>query len=116
MAKLKLIKKMDTVTGGSTLELSVTKKQGPVATSAEVGSSGGDDDSFTDSQLTPGPAVVQLNAANTYSVVWSGAFVKEGSATLRLKVLDAQGNVLANKTVPVKGKAKEVFFRAVLVP
>lgn len=116
MANLKLIKKMEAVTGGSTLELSVTKKLGPVATSAEVGSSGTDDKSFTDTQLTPGPAVVPLNPENTYSVVWSGAFVKEGSATLRLRVLDIQGSILASKTVLVKGKAKEVFFRAVLVP
>jgi hypothetical protein len=116
MPKLRLVKKLEAVAGGSTLEMSVTKKLGPVATHAEVGSSGSDDGSFSDSQLTPGPAVMPINPENTYTVAWEGAFVKEGSVTLRVRVLGANENVLASKSVTVQGKAKEVFFRAILVP
>ena len=116
MAKLKLVKKVDAVTGGSELELSVTKKLGPVNTFAEVGSSGPDDRSFSDSELTPGPAMMPINPNNTYSIAWAGAFVKDGSVTLRVRVLDPQGKVLVNKTFTVQGKAKEKFFRLILVP
>jgi hypothetical protein len=111
---LKLIKKMDTITSASTLELSVSKKDGPVATAVEVGSTGNDDESFTDKQLTPGPASMPLDPKNSYNIVWSGAFVKKGSATLRVRVLDANGD--RTKTVTVQGKAKETFFRLVMIP
>jgi len=112
----KAIHKLEAVAGGSTLELTVTKAQGPVATMVEVGSTGNDDAHFRDSDLTPGPAVKQLDPANTYAIVWSGAFVEDGSATLRLRVLDAHGTVLVSKSVTVKGKSKEVFFRVVMLP
>jgi hypothetical protein len=116
MPKLKLVKKVDAVLGGATLELSVTKKLGPVSTFAEVGSSGTDDGSFSDSQLTPGPAVMPIDAANTYSIAWAGTFVEEGSVTLRVRVLDPADTVLVNKTFVVQGKARELFFRLILVP
>lgn len=113
---LKLIKKMDTFTGPSTLELSVSKKDGPVATAVEVGSTGNDDRSFTDKQLTPGPASMPLDPANSYNVVWSGAFVKKGSATLRLQVFDASGALQGTRSVTVRGEAKDKFFRLVMIP
>ena len=116
MPTLRFIKKVNVVIGGKSLELTVTKTLGPVDTSAEVGSTGSDDASFKDSQLTPGPAVMPLNTANTYAIVWIVAFVHDGSATLRVRVLDAQGAVLASKNVTVQGKAGQVIFRAVLVP
>ncbi len=116
MASLKFIKKLDAVVGGSRLELSVTKKLGPVSTTAEVGSSGTDDRSFSDSQLTPGPATMPMDPANVYAIVWRVAFTRDGSATLKVRVVDAQGNVLTNKNITVKGKANQVQFRAIVVP
>lgn len=116
MATLKLIRKMDTITSTSTLVLSVSKKDGPVATTAEVGSTGSDDMRFTDTQLTPGPAQMPLNGNNSYSVVWSGAFVKAGSVTLKVQVLKADGSVHSAKNVTVKGEKGDVFFRLVMIP
>jgi len=58
---LKLIKKMDAITSASTLNLSVSKTS-EVSTSVEVGSTGSDDKSFTDKQLTPGPASMPLKS------------------------------------------------------
>jgi len=113
---LKLIKKMDAFTSPSTVELSVSKKDGPVSTAVEVGSTGSDDKSFTDKQLTPGPASMPLNPANSYNVVWSGAFVKKGSATLKVRVFDTSGALHGTKSVTVQGEAKEKFFRLVMIP
>jgi|GEM_PF-6199477 len=116
MAKLKFIKKLAVFTGGSSLELTVTKQLGPVATSADVASTGTDDAHFSDKKLTPGPAMKPLNPANSYSILWQGAFVKDGSATLTVRVLDATGKVLTTKVVSVAGQAGDVFFRIILVP
>jgi hypothetical protein len=113
---LKMIKKMAAVSSASTLELSVSKKDGPVATSVEVGSTGADDKSFTDKQLTPGPASKPLDPANSYNIVWVGAFVKKGSATLKVRVVDASGAVQGTKTITVQGEAKETFFRLLMIP
>lgn len=113
---LKLIKKMETFTSPSTLELSVSKKDGPVATAVEIGSTGSDDRSFTDKQLTPGPVSMPLDPANSYNVVWSGAFVKKGTATLKVRVFDASGTLHGTKSVPIQGEAKEKFFRLVMIP
>jgi hypothetical protein len=74
------------------LELSVTKNGGPVATSVEVGSSGTDDRTFSDKELTPGPAKMPLISGNTYTVVWQGAFVKPGTAVLHVKGSTSQGD------------------------
>ncbi len=112
---LKLIKKMAAVTSASTLSLSVSKKA-TVATSVEVGSTGSDDKSFTDKQLTPGPAQMPLNPANSYNIVWSGAFVTKGSVTLKVEVLDMNGAVKGKKSVTVQGQAKDKFFRLVMIP
>lgn len=86
----------------ATLELSVTKNGGPVATSTEVGSSGNDDRGFTDQQLTPGPVQMPLLKGNFYTVVWQGAFVKPGSATLHVKATNAGGGVFVQKSVAAK--------------
>lgn len=112
----KLIKKLDTITSSSTLQLSVTKKDGPVSTAVEVGSTGSDDQSFTDKQLTPGPASKPLDGGNSYSIVWTGAFVKDGSTTLKVQVFEANGDLHGGKTVTVSGKAGDVFFRLVMIP
>ena len=68
------IQKLKGITAGGTLSLSVSKSGGPVVTRAFVGSTGTDDRSFEDSQLTPGPARMPLQEDNSYSVVWLGAF------------------------------------------
>jgi hypothetical protein len=115
-SKLKLVKKLDAVTNPSTLALSVAKNGGPVATTAEVASTGPDDQRFSDSQLTPGPAQKALDPSNSYSIVWTGAFVAAGSVTLRVQILDSQGVNHTNKAVTVQGKAGEVFFRVILIP
>jgi hypothetical protein len=112
---LKLIKKMDTLTSDSTLALSVSKKDGPAATTVEVGSTGSDDKSFSDKQLTPGPASMPLDPENSYSIVWVGALVKKGSVTLKVEVTDDAGAV-RTKSVTVQGEAKEKFFRLVMIP
>jgi hypothetical protein len=112
---LKLIKKMAAITGASTLSLSVSKKA-TVATTVEVGSTGTDDKTFTDKQLTPGPAQMPLNAANSYNIVWSGAFVTKGSATLKVQVSNASGAVKGTKSVTVQGEAGDTFFRLVMIP
>ena len=111
---LKLIKKMDAITSASTLNLSVSKTS-EVSTSVEVGSTGSDDKSFTDKQLTPGPASMPLKSENSYNIVWSGAFVKKGSVTLKVQVVDANGAV-RTKSVTVQGEAKDKFFRLVMIP
>lgn len=114
--KLKMIKKMSSISSASTLELRVAKTGGPVATAAEVGSTGADDRSFTDGQLTPGPATMPLNPANSYAIAWTGAFVKAGTATLTVRVLRSDGTQKEKKPVRVVGKKGDVFFRLVLVP
>lgn len=108
--KLKMIKKMEVIESDSTLELTVSKNGGPVSTAVEVGSTGDDDESFSDQELTPGPARKNLDSSNSYSLVWTGAFVAEGSARLRVVV----GNDSKNMTV--NGKAGDVFFRVVMIP
>lgn len=85
----------------ATLALSVTKTGGPVATFAEVGSSGSDDQVFNDHQLDPGPAQMPLLQGNFYTVVWRGAFVAPGTATLHVLATRADGTVLVQKDVPV---------------
>ena len=67
------------IAGGSVLELTVTREAGPVATSAGVASTGSDEQHFSDSELTPGPAEKNLDPANTYSILWDGAFADQGS-------------------------------------
>jgi hypothetical protein len=111
MAKKKIFNKMKAINANTTLDLTVTKAGGPVVTAVEVGSTGNDDQSFSDNQLTPGPARKQLNGNNSYSVVWTGAFVTKGSATLQV---DVGGTNL--KTVTVKGEAGDTFFRIVIIP
>lgn len=115
VSKHNLIQKLGAVAANSTLELTVTKKLGPVATSAGVASTGSDDQHFSDTDLTPGPAVMALDPNNTYSVLWDGAFADAGSATLRVRVLDAAGSELMNQVVPVRGERGDVFFRLILV-
>ena len=85
----------------ATLQLRVTKNGGPVATFVEVGSSGSDDQVFNDSQLDPGPAQKPLLQGNFYTVVWRGAFVAPGNATLHLRMTRADGTVLVQEDVPV---------------
>ncbi|HEX2551722.1 MAG TPA: hypothetical protein VHK64_09025 [Nocardioidaceae bacterium] len=84
-----------------TLELSVTKTGGPVATFAEVGSSGIDDQVFNDHELDPGPARKPLLQGNFYTVVWRGAFVAPGTAILHVRATRANGTVIVQKDVPV---------------
>ena len=84
-----------------TLELSVTKTGGPVATFIEVGSSGTDDQVFNDHQLDPGPAQKPLLQGNFYTVVWRGAFVAPGTATLHVRATRADGTVIVQEEVPV---------------
>lgn len=86
----------------ATVELSVTKSGGPVATSIEVGSSGSDDQRFTDQQLNAGPVSMALLKGNIYTIVWQGAFVHPGSATLAVVATDTTGNVFVKKKVVAK--------------
>jgi hypothetical protein len=86
----------------ATLQLSVTKTGGPVATFAEVGSSGTDGQVFDDHDLDPGPAQKPLLQGNFYTVVWRGAFVAPGTATLHVLATQANGAVIVQKDVPVE--------------
>ena len=115
MAKPKLTKTMAAFTPGATLELKVTKTGGPVATVVEVGSTGSDDERYGDAQLTPGPAIKPLQAGNTYALLWVGAFVKAGKATLRVTVVRPDGTS-ATRSKPVAGKKGDVFTRLLLLP
>jgi hypothetical protein len=85
----------------ATLELRVTKAGGPVATFVEVGSSGSDDRVFNDHQLDPGPAQMPLLQGNFYTVVWRGAFVAPGTATLHVLATRPNGTVLVQRDVTV---------------
>jgi hypothetical protein len=85
-----------------TLELRVTKTGGPVATFVEVASSGTDDQVFDDHDLTPGPAQMPLLQGNFYTVVWRGAFVAQGAATLHVLARLTDGTVIVQKDVPVE--------------
>jgi hypothetical protein len=85
-----------------TLELSVTKTGGPVATFAEVGSSGTDDQVFTDHELDPGPARQPFLQGNFYTLVWRGAFVAPGTAILHVRATNADGTVIVQKDVTVQ--------------
>lgn len=113
--RLKSVKKL-TLANKNQLEVSVSKTGGPVTTSVEVASSGPDDSRFTDSQLTPGPATRQLNSAESYVLVWVGAFVKAGSATLKAAVTAGNGTATPVKPITVKGKKGDVFMRVVMLP
>jgi len=86
----------------ATLQLSVTKTGGPVATFIEVGSTGTDDQVFNDHELDPGPAQKPLLQGNTYAVLWRGAFVAPGSATLHIRVMRANGTVIKQKDMTVE--------------
>ena len=110
------IHKLKAITAGGTLSLSVTKTGGPVMTRAFVGSTGTDDRNFDDTQLTPGPATMPLRPNNSYSIVWMGAFIAPGSATLEVVVDHADGRPQSTKTVKVNGKAGDSFMRVVMVP
>jgi hypothetical protein len=81
----------------------------------EVTSTGTDDKTFFDAELTPGPAVMDLDPANTSTLVWAGAFADDGSTSLHVRVLDG-GSVIDDETVDVDGKQGDVFFRLVLLP
>lgn len=85
----------------ATLELSVSKSGGPVATFVEVGSTGTDDEVFNDHQLDPGPVRKPLLEGNTYAVLWRGAFVATGTATLHILVTQADGTVLVQNDMPL---------------
>lgn len=85
----------------ATLELAVTKTGGPVATFVEVGSSGDDDEVFDDRQLDPGPARKALLQGNFYAIVWRGAFVAPGTATLHVRATSNSGAVIVQKDVTV---------------
>ena len=85
----------------ATLELRVTKTGGPVATFVEVGSSGSDDEVFNDHELDPGPAIKPLLRGNFYTVVWRGAFVASGTATLHVLARRANGGVIVQRDVQV---------------
>ncbi len=108
--------KLNALAGVPRLEVTVSKTGGPVSTSVEVTSTGPDDRTFFDADLTPGPAVMDLDSANTYTLVWSGAFADEGSVDLHVRVLDAGGDVTEDETFTVEGKQGDVFFRLVLLP
>ena len=109
------IHKLNVVTDGGTLELAVTKSGGPVVTRAVVGSTGDDDRDFSDSELTQGTASMPLQPANTYSIVWTGAFVGAGRAVRRVRATTPQGGQFQTE-VTVDGNAGDSFFRVVLVP
>jgi hypothetical protein len=108
--------KLNVVAEDSRLELTVSKDRGPVSTSVEVTSTGTDDRTFFDAELTPGPAEMNLDSANTYTLVWAGAFADDGTASLHVRVLDSAGSVKDDETVIVEGKQGDVFFRLVLLP
>jgi len=108
--------KLNVLAGAPRLELTVAKDKGPVSTSVEVTSTGADDRTFFDAELTPGPVEVDLDSANTYTLVWAGAFADDGTASLHVRVLDSAGGVKDDETVTVEGKQGDVFFRLVLLP
>jgi hypothetical protein len=85
-----------------TLQLKVTKTGGPVGTFIEVGSTGTDGRVFDDSELTPGPARMPMLRGNSYTVVWRGAFVAAGTATLHVLATRADNTVLVQKDVDVE--------------
>ena len=87
----------------TTLQLSVTKEGGPVATFVEIASSGSDDRVFNDHDLSAGgPAQMVLRPENFYTGVWRGAFVAPGSATLHIRETRADGSVIMEEDVPVE--------------
>ncbi|HEX2224732.1 MAG TPA: hypothetical protein VHN15_11050 [Thermoanaerobaculia bacterium] len=93
----------ENVAATATLQLSVTKEGGPVGTFVEVGSSGTDDRVFNDHELTQGgPARMPLRRGNFYTVVWRGAFVAPGAATLHVVATRADGSDLVRKDVTVE--------------
>ncbi len=111
-----LTAKLSALAGAPRLELTVAKTNGPISTSVEVTSTSTDDKTLFDADLTPGPVVTDLDPANTYTLVWAGAFADDGSASLHVRILDAAGGVTDDETVTVDGKQGDVFFRLVLLP
>ena len=109
--------KLKAKTAGGSMSMTVSKTGGPVVTRAVVGSTGTDDATFDDAGLTPGPATMPLLPKNSYSIVWLGAFVADGTAVLDVVVNHADGRPPSNlPPVKVKGKSGDSFFRVVLVP
>lgn len=113
---LKSIKKMQLVTEAAVLEVTVVKEGGPLGSRVEVGSTGTDDSTFLDSQLTPGPVAKQLNPAHSYALLWTAAFVRKGAATLTAKITTASGTVQKIKTKKINGVAGDIVSRVVLIP
>jgi hypothetical protein len=109
--KGKMFHKTAAIQADTTLTMTVSKTGGPVVTAVEVGSTGSDDESFSDQQLTPGPAQKALDGNNSYSLVWTGAFVTKGSATLQVNVGGTSLNPVA-----VNGEGGDTFFRIVIIP
>ncbi len=107
------IRRMAVIASASTLDLSVSKTGGPMSTHARVVSTGTDSRSFEDSQLTPGPATMPLDGANSYTVVWTIAFVEAGSATLDA---DVSGANPSHDSVTVDGDAGDIKKRFVVIP
>ncbi len=96
------------------LEFSVSKAGGPVSTRVDVGSSGTDDQSFTDAHLTPGPVQKPLIAGNFYVVVWSGAFLAPGAAKLQVKLFSG-GKLVLSKVLAVKNPPTGATFALVVL-
>ena len=113
--KMKLVKHMLAITANSSLELKVKRTGGLNTTHALVVSTGTDTEAFSDSQMTPGPATKALNGANSYVIVWTVAFVEDGTATLNVVVLDDQGQKHDRAPVPVTGKAGDIAKRVVVI-
>lgn len=113
--KLKSVKKL-TLADKNQLEVSVSKTGGPVITMVEVASTGPDDSRFKDAELTPGPAIRTLDPDEVYVLVWTGSFVKAGTATLKARVTAADGSVKSVTPLKVEGKKGDTFMRVVLLP
>ncbi len=107
------IRRMAVISAASTLEMSVAKTGGPMSTYARVVSTGTDSRSFADSVLTPGPARMPLVGENSYTVVWTIAFVEAGSATLDAEVM---GDQPSSDSVTVQGEAGDILKRFVVIP
>lgn len=114
--RLKSIQKMELVTQPAKLELRVVKQGGPLTSVAEVASTGDDDAGFKDGELTPGPAIHQLDSACSYGLLWTVAFARKGAATLSATVRTEDGAFQNVKTKRVEGVAGDVVVRMIFVP
>jgi hypothetical protein len=115
---LKLIQKtksLKSLKAKATLEANVTKTGGPLNSRLEVASKK-HGVSFSDSQLTPGPATTTLDPAHSYTLVWLVAFASQGTATLRVRIVRANGNVVGTVIKKVTGKAGDEVARVILIP